>query len=364
MTQRSSRLIRLFSIFIIVGSVCFPASDAAAQRRSTGTLPTEIVRASTTLSPAQKQQVSQFTDEQVEKLAKGDRDDVVSARDSLVQAARLPGASTVFLRSYAESIIPAVTPILEGDDSMRAENALRVIAFLRTPESVSLLVESIDPSASDDAALRLVAAGLLSVAFEEAENSALSSPALFSAARSIAQSLAAEADWLVVLEELRAMNTVARNPELSDDNRSQVRILQFKAFKDLSDRIARGDEPSELSQAVYRAILGLRGRMLDNRIASDVSVDEVARTLRSTLVQVAGAAVKQWKGLDANPAMMESYEGTLRVGAQLLSLLEGKQDPAINALAAPLSAAMAASAGSDERTAAKARLEKAVAAAK
>jgi hypothetical protein len=91
-------------------------------------------------------------------------------------------------------------------------------------------------------------------------------------------------------------------------------------------------------KAIYRAMLGLRERLLDNSTAGDISNRQIANTLREMLKRIGSAAVRQWNGLEADPAMFQAYEGTLRVGAQLLSLLERRQDPKINALAAPMTA--------------------------
>jgi hypothetical protein len=48
---------------------------------------------------------------------------------------------------------------------------------------------------------------------------------------------------------------------------------------------------------------------------------------------VGTAAIKQWPGLSTDPAARTSYEGALRVGSQLLSLLDGTPDSRAAALA-------------------------------
>ncbi len=362
MTQRSSRLIGSLALLVALGGACLPSGEAAAQRRGTGGIPSDILRSSSPLTADQQKEVSDFTRSRVADLANGDADRVVIARDDLIQAARANQVSGVFLRSYADAILPAITPILDGDDAMRAENALRVAAFLQTPESTGLLVESIDPRRVPDAGRRLVAAGLLGIAIEPTPQSGLGSAVLVSTARGIAEAVRTESDWLVALEELRAINVIALSPTLTKANRGQVRTMQFDAFADLAQRIAKNADPDPMTQAVYRAMLNLRDKLLDDSVAQDVSSDAIADTLRGTLIAVGAGAVRQWDGLNADPEMMAAYEGALRVGPQLFLLLQRPEDANINAMAKAMTDAFKATPGSKARADARASLEKAVAA--
>jgi hypothetical protein len=107
-------------------------------------------------------------------------------------------------------------------------------------------------------------------------------------------------------------------------------------------------------------MLGLRARLLDNATAGDVSNRQIAGTLRGMLVKIAEATVKQWSGLQKSQKMYVAYEGTLRIGAQLLSLLEGRPDDAINALANPMNIALDDRPGGPDRDKALANLKSAI----
>ncbi|MDG2021777.1 MAG: hypothetical protein P8J59_07485 [Phycisphaerales bacterium] len=296
------------------------------------TLPQDIVGSSRPLSSAQQSTVEEFASGQMSEMANGDPTEVVAARNTLVQTARRAGVTGVFLRAYSKAILPKATAILGAAEPMRAENTLRVLAFLRTPESLGILVSSTDPAKINDEGRRLVAAGLLKVAVEGGDKSGLDSAVLTSTARSLAENLDQDSSWIVVLEELRALNTIALSPSLRKENRNEIRGIQFGAFQQLSNRIEASNEPSELVQAVYRAMLGLREKLLDNSTAGDVSNKEIAKTLRLMLKNIADAAIKQWSGLEQNQRSFLAYEGVLRVGSQLLSLLDGRADPKAEAL--------------------------------
>jgi len=296
------------------------------------TLSQDIVGSTRPLSSDQESQVQSFASDQMTDLAKGDPVTVVDARNTLVQTARRAGVTGVFLGSFSDAIMPEAKVILADAGPMRAENTLRVLAFLRTPDALGVLVDSTNPRSVTDAGRRLVAAGLLEVALGGNGQTGLDSGVLTSAARSIAENLANESNWIVALEDLRALNTIALDPALTKENRTEVRGVQFGAFQNLAVRIEGSSGPDELVQAVYRAMLGLRGKLLDDTTAGDIENKEIARILRIVLKDVADAAIKQWDGLASDRRAYVAYEGVLRVGAQLLSLLEGRPDSKADAL--------------------------------
>ncbi|MBC04223.1 MAG: hypothetical protein CMJ34_13125 [Phycisphaerae bacterium] len=320
------------------GALCLPASGQALDR--------EIVTTTRPLTAAQASMVADFANAQLSRITEGDAANLIEARDTIIQDARRPGVTGVFLRAYSTALVPGIRTLLDksGTDDelfpLRAENSLRILAFLRTPDSVDLLVSASNPSRVSDRGQRLVAAGLVPLAVEPVPQSGLNSGALTGLARELSNNLRDENDWLVVLEDLRAMNAIALNPGMTRQNRSEVRSMQFEAYADLADRVEKADQPSELVFSIHRAMLGLRDRLLANATASDVSNKQIAQTLRNMLTTIGNAAVKQWDGLQKSSKMYAAYEGTLRIGAQLLSLLDGRPDDAVDALATPMTEAL------------------------
>ena len=339
-TRRSHTLTGLATLVLAAG-IALPAT---AQGRGDAGRPLDRALVSTTrpLSSEQQAQVKAFADAQLEALAQGDAEDMIAARDAIIQDARRPGVTGVFLRAFSSELVPGIDQMLQqqgdGMQTMRAENGLRILTFLRTPEALEIIVSTTNPVDVKDDSRRLVAAGLLPIAVEAVPQSGLGSAVLTSTARRLSEHLVEDANWIVVLEDLRAMNAIALNRNLTKENRAEVREMQFNAYARLANGIASSDTPSPIVKAIYRAMLGLRERLLDNSTAGDISNRQIANTLREMLKRIGSAAVRQWNGLEADPAMFQAYEGTLRVGAQLLSLLERRQDPKINALAAPMTA--------------------------
>ena len=325
---------RLFSriTLALFTSLAVSTVSAAAQEP----LPQDIVASSQPLTSNQDTQVREYADYWAGELADGDFEEMALARDELVKSSRRAGVSSVFLQAYSAALMPHLTQMVNGKESIRAENALRVAAFLRTPKAAELVATQADPTRNRDEMRRLVAAGLLPVAVEDVKESGLNSAELTSLARAISQALENENNWHVVLQDLRALGAIAVSTSLSGVNRRVVRELQFQSFKDLVNRTETTNDPSPLMQAVYRALLDLRMRMIAAGTAADNTTRELASNLKGTLKTIGEAAIKQWQGLSTDAAARSAYEGALRVGAQLLSLLDGRPDQR----AADLAAAM------------------------
>ncbi|MEE2972148.1 MAG: hypothetical protein VX672_03400 [Planctomycetota bacterium] len=337
-TRRRSSLFGLTS-FLIVAGLALPA---AGQGRDDPDAPLsrDLVSTSRPLTASEEDRVRAFTAFQLNVLSDGDVDSMIEARNAIIKTTTGPDVTGVFLRSFSNALVPGIQRLLERDSGtdqfMRAENGLRILAFLHTPEALALLIETTDPDRCRDEGRRLVAAGLVPVAIEEGLGAAV----LVSTARDLAENLLKEPSWLVVLEELRGINAIALSPDLTEQNRATVRTMQFDTYARLANAIAADANPDPKVKAIYRAMLGLRERLRGNALAGDVSNQQIASTLREMLKRVGAAAVKQWDGLTRNRGLFVAYEGCLRVGSQLLSLLEGDIDRRMNALAAPMSAVL------------------------
>jgi hypothetical protein len=322
---------RLSSRFAITLFALLAASAAGAVAQEP--LPQTIVASSQPLSGAQEAQVQAYSEFWLNVLAVGDLDEMIDARDELVKSTRRAGVTSVFLQSFSTALLPQLSTIIDNGDSIRAENALRVAAFLRTPRSAELVAVQTHPQNASDPMRRLVASGLLSIAVADVRESGLNSAELATIAREISRALEVETNWHVVLQDLRALGAIATSRALNGANRGVVRELQFSSFENLVDRASEGTEPSPLMQGVYRAMLDLRMRMITSGSAASTESRELAGTLRRALSKIGAASIKQWTGLTESASARRAYEGTLRVGAQLLSLLDGSPDSRAAALA-------------------------------
>jgi hypothetical protein len=321
MTMRSPRLARPCLLIIALAGVWLPALDVFAQGQAPGNIPDEILQASSSLSSQQVTVVETFASRGIEDLASGNPAEVVRARDGLIEPTRLR-TSPVFLRAYADILLPAITPLVSEKETMRAENALRVAAFLRTPEAAELLISSSDPDSIKDVGVRLVAAGLLVETVQGDRQSAIPATTLVSIARSISTNVARETDWLIALEDLRAMQAIVRHPEMSDQSRKVAREILFDAFSELGARIEASPSPSPLINAVYRAVSDLRSQIAQGGNRNDFDAGRITAALREMILHVARSAATHWDVLTDDLPTFQAYAITLTAGSQVYDVFD------------------------------------------
>ncbi|MGA1400604.1 MAG: hypothetical protein ACO38P_09465, partial [Phycisphaerales bacterium] len=95
-------------------AVAISASAASAQQAAS--LPNSIVAASAPLSARDSQSVADFVAGWTAQLADGDPLEVNKARGELISPARSPSATPIFIRAYSEAVVPALAPLVGGDD--------------------------------------------------------------------------------------------------------------------------------------------------------------------------------------------------------------------------------------------------------
>lgn len=297
----------------------------------------DVVAANSALNDQQQQQVLDYVEVWTEDLASGDTRKMIEARDELIKPTLRGGVDVYFLQAYSKYLLPKLEPIISGSEHIRGENAMRVAAFLHTPQSAMLIVERTDPDKNPDEFSRLVAAGLMATVVRDVRHSGLNSGELTALARTLANSIRKETtNWHVVLKDFRALGEIAASPELTELNRRDVKALQFQSFSNLVQRAGESTTPSPLMEAVFRSLLDLRSKLISSGGTGQTQSPQLVQEVKNTLLSTGKAAVKQWSGLSSDASLRNAYEGVLRVGAQILSLLgttDSQTDRAISALA-------------------------------
>lgn len=238
-------------------AVAITASTAAAQQAAS--LPNSIVAASAPLSARDSQALTEFVAAWASQIAEGEPLRVNQARGELISPARSPSATPIFTRAYSEAVVPALGPIVGGDDTFRAINALQVARFLKSPEAVELIVVRVDPAQESERAKRLVAAGLLAGAIRDGQ---LNPVQLDGTTRRIASIAATEADWMVLLQLMEALDAVANLPNTPQASLDLARRSQLTVLEATVSRMKGPDGDPELIEAIYRSLLELRNQLV------------------------------------------------------------------------------------------------------
>lgn len=298
-----------------------------------------IYQSTQSLDAGQKEMLQQFVQQWTDDLTSEDLAEAVNARDALIEPAENINSTQVFIRAYADALQPVLSNLIASENSLHAENAMRVAAFLRTPRMVALIVDQINPDQVKDQYRRIVAAGLIHVAVAPTTQSGIDSGELTTLARAISMSATKETNWHALLQDLRALSIITNSPMLSEPNRISVRQIQFQTFIDVANKVASSEKPSPLMNAVYRAMIDYRANALKSGLEANDRTREAAQMLRRVLGILGNATVKQWNQLKKDPEAWKAYSGAFQSGAQVLMIMESRPP----ALAQQLSNAMSES---------------------
>lgn len=238
-------------------AVALSAATASAQQAPS--LPTSIVSASGTLSAADRQTLENFVSAWTSTLADGEPVRVNQARGELISPARSPSATPIFLRTYSEVLVPALQPTVAGDDVFRAINGLQVARFLKSPEAVELIVTRVDPASESLRPKRLVAAGLLAGAIRDGQ---LNPAQLDGTTRRIAGIAGTEADWMILLQFMEALDAIANLPNVPAASVDLARRSQLAVLESAVARMKGPDGDPNLIEAIYRSLLELRNQLV------------------------------------------------------------------------------------------------------
>jgi hypothetical protein len=254
---RKSTVFDLLRASLLPMAVAISASTAAAQQAAS--LPNSIVATSSSLSARDSQTVADFVANWTTQIAEGGPLEVNKARGELISPARSPSATPIFTRAYSEAVVPALGPLVSGDDTFRAINALQVARFLKSPEAVELIVVRVDPTEESDRAKRLVASGLLAAAIRDGQ---LNPVQLDGTTRRIASIAGTEADWMVLLQLMEALDAIANLPNTPQASIDLARRSQLTVLEATVSRMKGPDGNPELIEAIYRSLLELRNQLV------------------------------------------------------------------------------------------------------
>ncbi|HMN96068.1 MAG TPA: hypothetical protein PKC43_01455 [Phycisphaerales bacterium] len=277
-------------------------------------LPQSMIETAAPLAPEQKTRLGAFVSAQVRQLAEGEPDRVGRARVELSTPPGRPGASETFRREYAAIVRPALAPIIAGTDEMRTINALIVIASLRSPESVDLLLERSDPSREPRLAVRIRASSSLADAIAQAP---LTPAQIDGATRRLSANAGQETDWVPILHAFRAIVRIVALPGLPDASVGVALRAETELLAQLVDRIRRESAASPLMNAMAQALLSVRNQL--TTMPADRATT-LRRDLAPTLVGVARATVAHWDSARADQSLARVYGSALGVVDLILAL--------------------------------------------
>lgn len=293
----------------IAGGIASPA-----QAQDASSLPQSMVETTSALNAEAKQRLTAFVRSHVAQIAEGEPDRISRSRAELSTPPGRPGASETFRREYAAIVRPALLPILDSENEMRAVNALIVLAALRSPESLDILLDRSDPSKEPRVALRIRAASSLG---DSMAQTVLTPAQIDGAVRRILASANQESEWVPLVHHFRAILRAATLPGLPDASVAAALRAETELLAQLVRRIANEPTASPRMFAVAQSLLVVRNQLTVMPAARALSL---RRDLAPTLVAVARTASQQWESARSDAELSRAYGAALGVADLLLAL--------------------------------------------
>ncbi|MCH2141194.1 MAG: hypothetical protein MK100_09215, partial [Phycisphaerales bacterium] len=255
MLPRNATLISwLFCLLAFAGpAVAFPPSSISA------------LASKTSLDDSQRQKIEQYAEYYVGVMEDGNTEDVMRARAKLIEPMTnsFGEIKSVFKHAYAGDVLPTLERIIETGDKYRSINALQVIGFLGTDNSLKLLEKYSNIEEEPSVEKRLWAV----IAMREAiRRSDLTPRKIKSAARDLKRAAESETDWRVLTQQLETISTIAQielSEDQNDDLRAFGREMQIEVVEGVVNRLKQQSTPVELIQALQPGITNIRQQYLD-----------------------------------------------------------------------------------------------------
>lgn len=306
---------------LVVGWLSLIGSAQPALAQDPGTIPPAIVNASSSLTADQKARVKSFVDAQIAQMASGEAERAARARSELVGLAVRPGASEVFLREYAAAIRAGLEPILAGNDSHKAVNALVVIQSLRTPEAIELLLKHADVQQEPRLPVRIRAMSSLAEAIPSAPMTPVQIDGVVRRLLALGQR---ETNWVALHHAFRALVRIASMPRLPDDSAKGAIRAQTDLIDSLVDRVGKEAGRSDLIGALANNL-----NLVVREQLPTMKADQ-ARLLRTRLAKAMtlflSAVERDWKATRAARADLARFYASAVSVAELLLKVAASSD--------------------------------------
>lgn len=295
---------RTILLIAAIGLLAWSTPVAWAQ----GAIPQEVIIASRPLTQADRDRIDQFVSPRLTQIRSGTALEVSRARNELAQPPRTPGASDIFRRAYADSVRAGLRPLFTDADEYRASNALSVLPFLLTAESLDELAENASLQRQRREAVRIMAARLLAVA---ARNLAAPNPPFTfnpvqadSFVRKIREAALEETSWIALAELGTAAAEVGNWRNLPDANRDNARVELLRILQRATE-LAKSDASGDSMRAVQRTLADVQRQLLEMRGTTRAAFgQQLAPILKS--IRTLAASVPD----GASPATRRSFEMT------------------------------------------------------
>lgn len=310
-----SSLRRNQSFNVLVLMICAIAMVGFGSRAAVAAEPPSInplVSLTSELNAQQRRQLADYAQYWSAALLSEDMDYARRAKRRLVEPFGLLGVRRIFRDEYARAAMPELNKVIDSNNNFAAVNAVQVAIEFRNEAALSLMRERCGARESRWQ-IRLWAARGIGRIAAEAED--IPSRTIIAAVRDLSRAGETETHWLVLQRQFEALATI---------NNEQSREAQVSLLRTTLNRIAADSTtPSEMMQAVHRALLLLRNQLLDPSLPS-AQLRALGTETGPLLGQIFDIGIMHWDNAIEDRDVRASYNGAISVSKNLLELIDSQ----------------------------------------
>ncbi len=264
------------------------------------------------LSPPDRAHVRTYAEFYCNQLAAGDIPTAEEAKQQLLDPLRSPVISGYFRLEYSKVLVENLAAAIDGDKPHAAVNAMYLIGSLGTERALEVIKDHIDAQKEDCFELRLWAAKAFQMI---AEADQLDPNDLNPLLRQLGIACRNETEPLVLRRQFEAIASV---------DSPVARDVLLDAISKKLDELKAQAQPSRLMDAIYPAIVRLRGQFLNHRLnAAEQQV--FGKQAANLLYKVFEVGSAHWNIIQADEKTrheFRSYKGAIGVAESFLKTID------------------------------------------
>jgi hypothetical protein len=293
---------------IAVIAALLTASCLTGPVAAQGVMDQKIISSTQPLTADQRKRVAEYFEERATRMRQADPAAVVALRTEIVKFLRDATMKDACRRECAAEIARNFRPVVaEPGDArlLRATNVFIIARFAPGNDTVAMLLDSADPAAQQDAAIRVAAAAQLAATVRAGQFAGPQAEAIAKRASAMAK---AETNWVAAAHDVETIVEALRTKSLPTAQAESVAAVLGASVNDLTTRSLQ-DGQRDLAQALQRALLAIRNQTSD---VAATARTKLFASIGPSLDRLAGMKGKQVPGFESDEmkAVFESVTNT------------------------------------------------------
>ena len=298
------------------------ASHASAQNQ----LSSDIIASPRPLSADQRDQVSAYVRHWTAQLTVSPDTPqaptvIRNARSRLINPATQVSATLDFRRAYSDVIVPELSRIVGGNNTLHSVNAMSVLVQVGTDQALDVLIAHLDSSSHPVRHSAIRFARDMVEGFLQNRN-LITAGRMSTLAREVADAATAESSAMTLqrqFETLDAIQLVTRTRPAMAQLEGTVLDLTLDVLRSRAQRLLAAETPSSDIGVLHRALVVQREDFIRRNQTQRMAVGPRLVVIMTTLLE-AGSA--HWDQAQANPGHSVTYLSAIEFCDEFMKLID------------------------------------------